>query len=699
MNEGSPHRPLDPLEIASGLLHGAEDGWSALTDETTASPREALEQAVLQGLERAPCIVSFSGGRDSSAVLAVATHVARSHGLADPIPVSLRFRRVATADEADWQEMVVQHLGLQDWDRCYLDEQMDVLGPFAQQVLQHHGLLWPLNAHFHLPVVDRAAGGSLLTGVGGDEVLLPSDWARVNRVRAGSTSRRPLDPIRLLVASGPPALRARWFRRKLGSLDMPWLRKEAQRGLLVDFARDAAAEPVAWDRWLREAWWPHRTRVVGASSLAKLATTRHVRLVQPLEDPAFLAALARTHGAEGFSSRTQAMQELFGDLLPAALISRRTKSWFDAAFMAQSTREFAAAWDGSGVDAEVVNQEALAAMWRSDDIDPRSLLLLQHVWHRRATPTSALRTRPALVVRGPRPRGPMPNFFVVGAAKAGTSALHSILQQHPDVWLGRMKEPHYFAWRADPNLVGPLFSDPTTAESQYLGYFEGADGSHFVGDCSTSSLVVPGTAARIREASPEARIVIILRDPTERALSHFVHFASAGAETTRDFGEAVLRSGTDRAREDLPFTYDYLGWSRYGDRLAEYLDTFGADRVHVELHEEFLRDPGGVAARIVTFLGAATFSPVPGRRVNQMRMARWPALTNVVYGRTNGGRRLQSVLPRAVVTGARERLRPHLYAKPTLHPDVRARIVESLSDDVQTVERLTGRNLSHWRTL
>lgn len=680
------------------MLYGSEPGWSPLHEPPTEPAREALERACLQGLLRPPCAVSFSGGRDSSAVLAVATHVARRHGLPDPIPVSLRFRRTETADEAAWQEMTVRHLGLQDWERHYFDDQMDVLGPFAQRVIRQHGLLWPLNAHFHLPVIDSVAGGSVLTGVGGDEVLLPSDWVRVNRLRAGSIGVRPLDPIRLLIASGPLTLRSRWYRRRLHALDMPWLTEQAQRTLLRDIARQWASQPVPWDRWLREAWWPDRGRIVGAASLTALAAAGDVRLVQPLEDAGFLSALAHDKGAEGFHGRTQAMRELVGDLLPREVTGRRSKGWFDTAFLTPATREIAASWDGSGVDEDVVDVRALTAMWRSDDIDPRSLLLLQHLWRERTLTPAASEARPAVVCRGPRPRGRVPDFFVVGVAKAGTSALHSVLQQHPDVWMGRVKEPHYFAWLADPGLVGDVFEDPSGAWDEYLGLFEGAREGDLVGDASNSSFAVPGAAAAIHRASPDARIVVLLRDPAERALSHFVHFAAAGAETTRDVAVAVLRTNEERARQSLPFTYDYLGWSRYGERLAEYFDVFGRERVHIELHEDLVRDPAAVVSRIVAFLGATPFSPVLGRRVNELRMARWPAVTDVVFGRSLAGRRVERLLPRSAVDAARRRLQPHLFIRPTLSEDVRARIIGAVTEDVRQLEHLLGRDLSHWRT-
>ena len=113
----------------------------------------ALESAVLRVLQRPPCAVSFSGGRDSSAVLALATHLARREGLPLPIPATNRFPAVESSNETEWQERVVTHLGLDEWVRLEHDDELDCVGSIAQETLGRHGLLWPFNAHFHVPLL------------------------------------------------------------------------------------------------------------------------------------------------------------------------------------------------------------------------------------------------------------------------------------------------------------------------------------------------------------------------------------------------------------------------------------------------------------------------------------------------------------------------------------------------------------------
>ena len=371
---------LTPLEVASGLLLGDMPLREELPDAGGLLAREAFEAAVLRGLERAPCGVSFSGGRDSSAVLAVATRVARREGLPDPVPITLRFPGVGSSDESAWQEQVVRHLGLQQWERVVLDDQVDAIGPYAQSQLRRHGLLWPPNTHFHIPIFERVQGGSLLTGVGGDEVLLPSDWLRVNRVLDRSIRLRPKDVLRIGLAYGPRSVRHRWLLRDAEGVRLPWLRPAAQAEVMNRFASGFASEPVRWDAWVRRAWWRDRARLVGNASLTRIAGDAHCVISHPMQDPGFLSGLADERGRSGFYSRTDAMRTLFTDDLPPELLSRRTKAYFDDVFLGPGTRTFMRMWDG-GHDDALVDPEQLRAHWRGDGpVDGRSVLMLQSMW-------------------------------------------------------------------------------------------------------------------------------------------------------------------------------------------------------------------------------------------------------------------------------------------------------------------------------
>ena len=167
------------------------------------APRAELEAAILPALRRSPCLVSFSGGRDSSAVLAVAVAVARREGLQAPIPVTHRFPAAAGTDESAWQEKVITHLGLDDWLRVELSSELDAVGPVATSVMERHGLLWPCNTYFHDPIFEAASGGAVLTGIGGDEAFMGSPWDRAVSVLQGRVRPVPRDILRVGFALAP----------------------------------------------------------------------------------------------------------------------------------------------------------------------------------------------------------------------------------------------------------------------------------------------------------------------------------------------------------------------------------------------------------------------------------------------------------------------------------------------------------------
>ena len=360
------------------------------------SPRQALEAALLPALARPPCVVAFSGGRDSSLLLAVAADVARREGLAPPVPLTLRFPESPTAEESEWQELVIRHIGIDDWLRQEIHDELDFVGPVAQRTMLRHGLLWPANLHFVGPPAAQAAGGSLVTGVGGDRVLSsgPDDLLGRARVRANARNL-----VRGAYRSLPARARAPHHARRVRA-DAPWLRAPAV---------DAVVE-----RLLTEPWEPrhsdarldhvHRERLHALTrhGVDLLAKDEGAHAVIPFLDAGFLASLANFLGARGIGGRTAVMRKLSGDLLPERLVTRPTKAVFPEAYCNRHTRDFVRTWPGDGVDDELVDVERLRALL-GDGTDHRwlgrSAILIQSAWlagarSRNAAPSGTVRPPP-----------------------------------------------------------------------------------------------------------------------------------------------------------------------------------------------------------------------------------------------------------------------------------------------------------------
>jgi len=375
-----PSRPirLTPLEIASGIVLGVDDGDDAaqLDSQAPESPLAALERTIRPALLRTPCLVSFSGGRDSSGILAAATNLARREGLPLPVPAT-NVVRTEAADERDWQETVVRHLQLTDWVRIEIDDELDAVGPVATEVLRRHGLLWPFNAHFHSPLLAAAAGGSLLTGVGGDE-LLGATPTRASLVLAGRARPTLRDVGRVGLSFGPRRLRGAVLSRGIPML-FPWLREKARRRLAAAWGMQAAAEPRQWRDQVH--WWTRlRYFRVGVASLALLAEDEGVSIVHPFAAARVATALARAGGELGPPDRTASTMLLFGELLPGTVLERPTKAQFDALFWNRHSRRFAATWNGGGIDRDLVELDALRSLWSSPSPPGQTFTLLQAAW-------------------------------------------------------------------------------------------------------------------------------------------------------------------------------------------------------------------------------------------------------------------------------------------------------------------------------
>lgn len=367
-----------PFEVAAGWMHGMSP--ATVLPATSTRPRAALDQAILPSLVNGPCFVSFSGGRDSSAVLAAATALARREGLPEPIPVTSIYVGDAGADESEWQRLVIDHLGLSEWLRIELSsDQADLLGETARGAVGERGVLWPPALQTQGAVFRHLRGGVMLTGEGGDATL------GSRRVTPLTLLRRGRRPNRQLLAWAGHALAPRPLRGELRYREYrsasfrPWLRPEFQREHHRRLAEEDASEPLRYDT---ATWWILRKRMwtVMSHNQVVAAAEFGVRTSDPLLDPEFLAALAHLGGRWGFAGRTATMKALFADVLPAAVLSRTSKAHFNTAYSGAATREFAATWDGAGVDDSLVDVERLREAWLSDTPTMSAALLLHSAW-------------------------------------------------------------------------------------------------------------------------------------------------------------------------------------------------------------------------------------------------------------------------------------------------------------------------------
>lgn len=212
-------------------------------------------------------------------------------------------------------------------------------------------------------------------------------------------------------------------------------------------------------------------------------------------------------------------------------------------------------------------------------------------------------------------------FIVIGGQKCATTTLFHQLSAHPDVFMAPQKELNFFA---KPEIHARGWD-------WYLAQFAGASPGALCGEASPLYLSFGSAPARVREALPGVRLVALLRNPIDRAWSHYRMAVRRGLET-QPF-EACVRAQAAGGEPPLDPTdpqRDYLAFGAYGRAFRAWLRRFPRRRIHVEFAEELARDPAGVLRRVAAFVGAdpAFVFPEPGRVYHaggEARLPRWLA--------------------------------------------------------------------------
>ena len=201
----------------------------------------------------------------------------------------------------------------------------------------------------------------------------------------------------------------------------------------------------------------------------------------------------------------------------------------------------------------------------------------------------------------------MPNFFVIGAAKAGTTSFYHYLQQHPDIFFSPIKEPKFFALEDKlPHYRGPgdqqqMTRGFVTDLEAYQALFGARRQERAVGEASTLYLYSRRTAACIHRYVPEAKLIAILRNPVDRAYSNFLQQVRDGYEPLTDFVEA-LRAEETRIRDKwMPF-WHYRQRGFYYRQLRRYFDLFDRPQIKVYLYEDLKADPQRLGCDVFRFL-------------------------------------------------------------------------------------------------
>ena len=288
----------------------------------------------------------------------------------------------------------------------------------------------------------------------------------------------------------------------------------------------------------------------------------------------------------------------------------------------------------------------------------------------------------------------MPNFLIIGAMKSGTTALYYYLEQHPEIYMSPVKEPNFFSSQEQENAA-----DAVTNIGTYQHLFRGGSGKKALGEASHSYLYEPRAAAEIKRYVPEAKLIAILRNPIDRAYSHFLHMVRTGMEPLDDFAQA-LQEEEVRIHKERTFQ-DYIGRGLYYQQLKRYFGTFPQEQVRVYLYEDLSGAPISTVQDAFRFLKVDdSFVPDVSLRRNVSGQPKYKTLDGLLRRQSRIKHAAKIYLP------ARMRWRlsktfddlktRNLAEPPPVQSKVRRHLIGVYREDILKVQELIHRDLSGW---
>ncbi len=299
-----------------------------------------------------------------------------------------------------------------------------------------------------------------------------------------------------------------------------------------------------------------------------------------------------------------------------------------------------------------------------------------------------------------------PDFFIIGAPKAGTSALHSALAQHPQLFMSPVKEPKFFLCSGPPPREGGpgdahSYREWIWRQDDYEELFGDAPPGALCGESTPFYLADPDAVARIRSVVPDAKLIAILRDPVDRAYSNWAHLWADGLETIEDFVTACGEEGRRTEAGWAPF-WRYLSTGLYGQQLERLYSIFPKEQVHLIRYKWLVDEPTGTLNDVCRFLGIREneILDVPAENVGTY-------VEPSVYGQVlraifRVGAAIGSLFPprvwRKVSVPLLWLIQRNPQHRPELPQQERAKLVGYFEADVRLLEQLTGWDLRDWLT-
>jgi hypothetical protein len=303
---------------------------------------------------------------------------------------------------------------------------------------------------------------------------------------------------------------------------------------------------------------------------------------------------------------------------------------------------------------------------------------------------------------------PLPDFFILGAPKAGTTALHVALAGHPQLFLSPVKEPKFFLTDGPPRTRAGPGADHSKStyiwrREEYEQLFVGAPDGALCGESTTLYLSDMEAHRRLHDLVPSARLIAVLRDPVDRAHSNWTHNRSVGLERERDF---LAACALEEERQHLGWSpmWCYLRLGRYGEQIENLLRYFPTDQVLLLRYSDLCEEPERSVERVCEFLAVApglvrslpaanVTADVPYSAFNEMLRGLMRSGASLAYkfpGRT------PEAIGKVMGTPTLRLLHREQKTRRAVTREERRALIPEFAHDIALLQDLTGLSFSEW---
>jgi sulfotransferase family protein len=300
---------------------------------------------------------------------------------------------------------------------------------------------------------------------------------------------------------------------------------------------------------------------------------------------------------------------------------------------------------------------------------------------------------------------PLPDFLIAGVPKAGTTALHAALVPHPQLFLPPVKEPKFFLSDGPPPVTGgpgdvQTYQEHVWRQEDYEALFDPAPPGALLGEATPFYLHDLDAHDRIKSLVPSARLILLLRDPVDRAHSNWTHLWNAGLEPEADFLTACRAEPARKAAGWAAF-WHYVDLGRYGHQVQHLYRHFPREQVLLLRYRDLKDAPAATLDRVCAFLGVDTgvLRAIPKENVNR-HVVEDNAVNQVLRALLRAGGGFGHRFPVPLRLAARGPLLTLLHRKtgnrPVTTPRERAELLPLFADDIALLQDVTGERYDDW---